>query len=766
MATEVNQNFFAWSQEETSVQDISQGTSQLFGHGSISFGRFDLESLDWEKWSVFTNDRRHEEFGKFNGLVAKKKAYFEEYFKRIRELKALQQQNQQTELHLEYSGDGSNSSQTGEYEPAADHGAPTESRTLVDDSTEQTTTATTFENEMESYSYHENGRLVNEASVSAHSSPVGGLQKIGKQMRGDVSGKMDMSKQDANSSQDNPEVAHEIMISPKKIIEKESRIGQASKIIPKTINMTSSNVSDHTTKGPASGKPSVTNQIAKPENIQSLRRPREATSNLVGTTARSGITGLRRPSSAASQRPSTRDQRPATRDASRKPAEVITPCRPSTSERRPATRESALKHAGNSTPRRPSTADRRPMTKKSTPEQCNIATPRRPSTANRRPVTKESIPKLSNIATPHRPSTPDRCLTKESTPKHFNVANPHRDTGERRTSTRDMTMKHVGMATSCRPSAVKQHPMVPITREGAQKNTDIVPLCRPSTAERRPIVRDIAPKHATVVLPCRPSTAERRPIARDVAMKHGSPYRPSTVEKRSTARDIEPKHALLHRPSTPERRPVTRETALKQTNVATSRWPLTPDRRLTKKGDISTPHCPSTGERRPVPNSSTTKLNPKTPIGSRAMPHYSKSAIVIEGTPEMAITPSIVKLKSSKLENISYAKERVEFQVDWKQNSPLNLPPRKMLTSNVKDGRGLENFRKPNKEGLREGVRAQAYKSNNVSPSLTGSVKTRAPAPPPPPPPPRRTSCTERKPNVNNSPAGGRKPKASTPHWH
>jgi hypothetical protein len=217
----------------------------VFGHGSISFGRFDLESLEWEKWSVFTNDRRHEEFGKFNGLVAKKKAYFEEYFKRIRELKALQQQNQQTELHLEYSGDGSNSSQTGEYEPAADHGAPTESGTLVDDSTQQTTTATTFENEIESCGYHENGSLINETSVSTHSSPVGALQKIGKQMR-EVSGKNDLLKQDANSIQDNPGMTHEIMISPKRITEKDSRIGQASKIISKTIKMTSSNVSDHT----------------------------------------------------------------------------------------------------------------------------------------------------------------------------------------------------------------------------------------------------------------------------------------------------------------------------------------------------------------------------------------------------------------------------------------------------------------------------------------------------------------------------------------
>ncbi|KAG2627420.1 hypothetical protein PVAP13_3KG125728 [Panicum virgatum] len=788
MATEVNQNFFAWSQEETSVQDISQGTSQVFGHGSISFGRFDLESLEWEKWSVFANDRRHEEFGKFNGLVAKKKAYFEEHFKRIRELKALQQQNQQTELHLEYGGDSSNSSQTGEHEPAADHGAPTESGTFFDDSMEQTTTATTFEHGMECNGYHENGSIVNEISAPAHSSPVGGLQQIGKQMRGDVSGEMDMLKQHSNSSQNDPGMALEIMISP-------------SKIIPKTIKIASSNVSDHTivTKEPDSGKLSVINQMAKSENIQSLRRPREATNNLAGTAARSGITGLRSPSSATSQRPSTRERRPVTRDASRKPAEVTTPCRPSVSERRPAIRESAIKHASDATlcrpsttdrhnmtkesalkqcniatshrpstayrrsmtkesapklsniatPHRPSTADRCPMTKESAPKLSNIATPRRPSTADRRPVIKESTPKLSNISTPHRPSTADRrTITKESYPKHFNIASPRRpSTGERRTSTRDMTTKYAGIAPSCLLPAVKQRHM---TRQGAQKHADVVTLCHPSTAERRLIVSDVPPKHVTIALPCRPSTAERCPIARDVALKHGSPHRPYTAEKRPISRDIEPKHAPPHRLSTAEKRPATREIARKQTDVAISCCPLTPDRCLTKKSDNSTPRRPSTGERRPITNSTTMNPDPKTPIGSRTMPNYSKGAMVTEAAPKKAITTSVAK--SIVLENISYAKERLEFQVDGKQKSRGDW--------------GLENFRKPNKEGLHEGLRAQAYKPNNVTP-LTRSVKTRAPAPPPPPPPPRGASCTERRlSNANNSPAGGRKPKASPPHWH
>ncbi|KAG1363642.1 putative protein WVD2-like 7 [Cocos nucifera] len=95
----------------------------MLDHGSISFGRFAAESLSWEKRSVFTHDRRQEELEKFSGLVAKKKAYFEEYYRKLRALKALQQ-SQQTEVTLDYGGDGSNSSQTGEDdETALEHGS-------------------------------------------------------------------------------------------------------------------------------------------------------------------------------------------------------------------------------------------------------------------------------------------------------------------------------------------------------------------------------------------------------------------------------------------------------------------------------------------------------------------------------------------------------------------------------------------------------------------------------------------------------------------
>ncbi|XP_059630995.1 uncharacterized protein LOC132273907 [Cornus florida] len=77
-------------------QEVS--ISELIDHGSISFGRFAAESLAWEKWSVFSHNRYQEEVEKFKapGLVAQKKAYFEEYYKKIRAMKKMQAEQQET----------------------------------------------------------------------------------------------------------------------------------------------------------------------------------------------------------------------------------------------------------------------------------------------------------------------------------------------------------------------------------------------------------------------------------------------------------------------------------------------------------------------------------------------------------------------------------------------------------------------------------------------------------------------------------------------
>ncbi|KAL5843322.1 hypothetical protein ACOSQ4_009280 [Xanthoceras sorbifolium] len=85
----------SWSFPELPVsEDVP--ISEILDHGSISFGRYATESLAWEKWSAFSHNRCQEELEKCKapGLVAQKKAYFEEYYKKIRAMKALQAQQE------------------------------------------------------------------------------------------------------------------------------------------------------------------------------------------------------------------------------------------------------------------------------------------------------------------------------------------------------------------------------------------------------------------------------------------------------------------------------------------------------------------------------------------------------------------------------------------------------------------------------------------------------------------------------------------------
>ncbi|KAK2633531.1 hypothetical protein Ddye_005204 [Dipteronia dyeriana] len=88
----------SWSFPELLSEGQNVPISEILDHGSISFGRYATESLAWEKWSVFSHNRCQEELEKFKapGLVAQKKAYFEEYYKKVRAMKALQAQQQET----------------------------------------------------------------------------------------------------------------------------------------------------------------------------------------------------------------------------------------------------------------------------------------------------------------------------------------------------------------------------------------------------------------------------------------------------------------------------------------------------------------------------------------------------------------------------------------------------------------------------------------------------------------------------------------------
>ncbi|XWS24705.1 hypothetical protein CRYUN_Cryun27aG0006200 [Craigia yunnanensis] len=82
----------------SSYHHLSQELSTILDHGSICFGRYAGDSIAWEKRSVFTHNRCQEELEKFKapGLVAQKKAYFEEYYKNVRAMKALSAHQQET----------------------------------------------------------------------------------------------------------------------------------------------------------------------------------------------------------------------------------------------------------------------------------------------------------------------------------------------------------------------------------------------------------------------------------------------------------------------------------------------------------------------------------------------------------------------------------------------------------------------------------------------------------------------------------------------
>ena len=74
--------------------------------GSITFGRYTADTLAWEKYSVFSHNRCQEELEKFKapGLVAQKKAYFEEYYKKIRAMKGLQAEQETTQTDPTQNG--------------------------------------------------------------------------------------------------------------------------------------------------------------------------------------------------------------------------------------------------------------------------------------------------------------------------------------------------------------------------------------------------------------------------------------------------------------------------------------------------------------------------------------------------------------------------------------------------------------------------------------------------------------------------------------
>ncbi|KAI3502553.1 hypothetical protein L1887_30693 [Cichorium endivia] len=71
--------------------------ADLLHSGSISFGRFESESLSWERRSIFSHNRYLEEVEKYSkpGSVTEKKAYFEAQFRRKALLKQRSSESQE-----------------------------------------------------------------------------------------------------------------------------------------------------------------------------------------------------------------------------------------------------------------------------------------------------------------------------------------------------------------------------------------------------------------------------------------------------------------------------------------------------------------------------------------------------------------------------------------------------------------------------------------------------------------------------------------------
>jgi hypothetical protein len=146
------------------------------------------------------------------------------------------------------------------------------------------------------------------------------------------------------------------------------------------------------------------NQKTKAGNVHPLQRPNATTQKIDGPTEKSKATGLKRPSSAGAQRPSTGERKPIARESSKKPADVSTLRRPPTAERRPVTRDRAQQQAIVSTPRRPSTSDRRPVKRDTASKAVDVSTIRRPFTGERRTITREIIPR-TGVKSPSKPRT-------------------------------------------------------------------------------------------------------------------------------------------------------------------------------------------------------------------------------------------------------------------------------------------------------------------------------------------------------------------------
>ncbi|KAH9620063.1 hypothetical protein KSS87_008100, partial [Heliosperma pusillum] len=114
--------------------DFSQGDPTRALGESISFGKYMSETLAWEKWSTFTQNRYIEEAEKYSkpGSVAKMKAYFEAHYGRYGANKCVQEQPTDASSRVDVKNEDHDTNLLSTSEPVQE--SPTTYHPGVDDS--------------------------------------------------------------------------------------------------------------------------------------------------------------------------------------------------------------------------------------------------------------------------------------------------------------------------------------------------------------------------------------------------------------------------------------------------------------------------------------------------------------------------------------------------------------------------------------------------------------------------------------------------------
>ncbi|CAL5021429.1 unnamed protein product [Urochloa decumbens] len=242
MAADVGQRFSGWSYSDSpyndhNAQDYSV-QQMVLNHGSVSFGRFASESLSWEKRSVFDHNRRQEELRTLTapGLVAQKRAFFEEYYKNARHRKA-QGAMHQSDITMEERNDESTLGHSGQADelPAVMSEDPVAS---APSSSSEPSTEVSSSDERKSQDAHELGYL----TFNPLFSQTAGLQGIQEEERSSSGQKQYLHQEFPSTAQTSSkhgfscEAVERKVLAPRRVVSNdkgESNVAASKIVLPK-----------------------------------------------------------------------------------------------------------------------------------------------------------------------------------------------------------------------------------------------------------------------------------------------------------------------------------------------------------------------------------------------------------------------------------------------------------------------------------------------------------------------------------------------------